>query len=824
MRPDPYSIHLAARPLRAAFVIDSANCPIELLDDLFKVNYLSWGGRLRPIVAATAGVVGPLARRLLLACDPDVIYSYCELTPDDVEWIDRHIQPWLVSYHRMRPSAPGQRPDYRPDLQCHPVPASAAMARMFSSGWLEHHSPTVLASFFLTDGAFPKWFARNFGSHHPQTHGGPRPNLTVESDWDDTRVLSELAHVVRPLIPACAAASRAKFFRPRRNGEGPEYCIVVGDTTSDWLMFWNLVFTIEPQQWELWHTLCVPADRFDDPGFVVALHAFLGQHATRSGSGPPPVYLRSTSVDEDTLRRCASKLDGTLGGRRLDAYRVVEALPKWGIRAVPAADLNDFPILDPPGPGERDTVEQQANTDRVLLRHPNSPLQLSNDWVLDLDVEFQSHGKFFTNESLWWALPKRRGLASLFVGHLGRVNGRRSLSYLVREAPRISLHLPEENTVLRVALLGHESPPQHGEVRMARPMPFEDIRLSDKGKYVQGVVDLLGGLQEAATLFGNSYWRSAIDHLCHRGSQAEESVTRPIVNRLRKQRSLLKECLEGDDFELIAASVLSAVRAQPSKNVDTTWRRLESQFIEQRRRYLADHPDFLRGVPPVELEVPAAGRSAEEARSIRDLQRVTQEYVDRGVFFQGVRYRCQACGLAFWRASSDVTPTVDCDGCRAEVQLAVEAEWTYRLNTLVKIGVANHGVVPVIWTLSALRHQARSMFCCLPGVELRQKWDDRTAAAELDVVCIRDGKLLIGEVKSSAREFSDETLQAMGQLADSLAADVLLFAAFETDERRLLGVKGRCETLFPQRRFSVEVLWLDTRANEPTPDPSWSNW
>ncbi len=37
-RPRPYSIELSARPVRIAFIVDSADCPADLLDDLFNMS------------------------------------------------------------------------------------------------------------------------------------------------------------------------------------------------------------------------------------------------------------------------------------------------------------------------------------------------------------------------------------------------------------------------------------------------------------------------------------------------------------------------------------------------------------------------------------------------------------------------------------------------------------------------------------------------------------------------------------------------------------------------------------------------------------------
>ncbi len=825
IRPDPYSIHLRARPLRVAFVVDGADCPADMLDDIFAMSHRAWGGRLWPIVPAERGELAPMYRRLLANSDPDVVYTYCDLTGVQVAWIDRHVHPWWLGHNNLRPSLGGERPDYQPALGAEPVDATEAIIPAVGSRWYPHFTPTVLTANTSAAWHHRRWFSRNFGLVHPSSVSesiSAWPCTVVENDWDDTRVLRELAAVRYPITAASSAATRSKFFRPRTSPRGPSYCLVVGDTPSDWLMFWNLIFTIAPYQWERWHTLCVSPTRFEDAEFVEALHTFLREHAVRSGENPPDLVLRSTSVDDETLR----SISESLGARHLDPIRRVERVEPWSIRRVEEDERDSFPILERPWNRESpETTEQQAISSRVLLQRPPSDVALSGQWVLDLDVEFHEWPKFFSNQQLWWTLPRRVPLPQLFMRKPGRVNGSGSLSYSMGQPGTVELSIPSREAVLRVALAnGRHGYLRPDDLRQPGDSPYAEFRLSDEGKYVKGVVELFAGLQGASNFFGNSFWRSLVEHICHRSARSDVATLEPIANKLRKQQQRLISDLKREDFGPLSEHVLSIARAEPVRDADLTWDKLEQRFVGQRRTYLESHPDYLRGVQPADLEIQASGMTREDERVVQELRRALQEYVEAGVFLQGIRYRCPRCGLGFWQSISEASRSIECAGCRAPIPLKVESEWTYRLNTLVRNTVAYHGAIPVIWTLATLRRRARTMFLYWPGLSAFRTWDAPIADAELDLVAIRDGKLVIGEVKTVPNEFHEDDLRRLGDLAVRLSADVVVVAAFRTTDQRMRSIGQRLEEYFPGREFSVEALTPSPEVNDPTPDAFWSHW
>jgi len=98
-------------------------------------------------------------------------------------------------------------------------------------------------------------------------------------------------------------------------------------------------------------------------------------------------------------------------------------------------------------------------------------------------------------------------------------------------------------------------------------------------------------------------------------------------------------------------------------------------------------------------------------------------------------------------------------------------------------------------------------------------WDlELKKLGDLDIVCIQDGKFIIGEVKQSINLFKEEHFKKMAEFAERLRPDILLFSSLESEPSRKL-VTDNLEAL--QRRLSpleIEVRWYPLRFLESKDD------
>jgi hypothetical protein len=800
--------------MRLSYCIDPTDSPPELLDQLFHANYGIWGGRMNPIVPAPGGTVDESYWGLLRLADPDVVYAYTTLDGGLVERLCREIGPCQMEFHP-RQKIPDLPPDYHPRATSSLVRSTALLPSLLNAFLHPVARPTIVTSRASWRWPHRRWFLRNFGlledNVWPRPYSEDVPRVSVDDDWDDVRLLRELAKLPYFVCPSAAAASNAKFPGAKFGASEGEYWLIVGDDTAAWLLFWNRVFCVTPYRRNRWHTLCVPPDRLLDAAFVDAMRAFLRTHLQRSGSHPPWLHIQSPTLEEGDLSaiadRLCQRLDVLPRPERVDASRSPLTLLSPVVPRYPDFEVEG--LFEP-----SDVSEQQALGRTFLLHAPPSTVSVRDGTrVLELRIEYQPRYSFYSNEKLWWRLPKRHSLVRLFVtGHTGRIDATGSLSIELAGERAVELRVPSDNEVLIAALHDKQVDCAPVGVRPPRPLSYGFMQLSDKGRYVTGILELFGGLQPASRLVENSFWRGVVEHIGHRSPNKEADALTSIVNKLKKQRAELFSQLRGEErLHGFARYILDLARSQRTKEVDISWEWVCDRFLRHRKEAIKANPGLEEDDSPEGLE-------REPSRVLADLRQTLQWLVDARIFFQGVRFRCSRCGSAYWLEVSETRQETTCTGCRSIVSLRVEENWTYRLNSLVKSGVAQHGCLAVIWTLARLREEASTSFFYAPGLELYDQYEDETPAAELDLVCISDGRIVIGEVKTSADGFSEKELRTLGECAKRIRPDIIVLAAFRDPHKRLNQHAENLKGLFPNGEFEIRSFTPDASVTSPTLD------
>jgi hypothetical protein len=201
----------------------------------------------------------------------------------------------------------------------------------------------------------------------------------------------------------------------------------------------------------------------------------------------------------------------------------------------------------------------------------------------------------------------------------------------------------------------------------------------------------------------------------------------------------------------------------------------------------------------------------------QDLKRALQSLTQRQIFFQGIRPHCVHCGSAFWYEPGEVnSQQVECKGCRLRTSVPVESRWFYKLNGLVRNAVALHGGMAVVTTLSEMElHHARSAFVFEPGVALYEKHDSASPAAEIDILGLIDGELLLGEVKTRSDEFEAEDLRRLAELARELTTDVAAIGTLYDDRNLMVGHEATLKSLLVGTDIRTLVVTLGDHCFQP---------
>ncbi len=178
--------------------------------------------------------------------------------------------------------------------------------------------------------------------------------------------------------------------------------------------------------------------------------------------------------------------------------------------------------------------------------------------------------------------------------------------------------------------------------------------------------------------------------------------------------------------------------------------------------------------------------------------------IDDHLVHRAFRHRCPNCGLMSHYMLDRARDRVECDGCAHRSVLrgtTGEPVLEYGLNSLVD-RAADQDCLGHLLVQDWIREHLSSVWS-VPGAELRREGG---STREVDVLAISRSDLIVGEVKTSSRAFTEEVVVDTVSLALDLRADRLILAAMDvwSEDRRAAVAE------IPARRaLRTDVLGLD---------------
>ena len=189
----------------------------------------------------------------------------------------------------------------------------------------------------------------------------------------------------------------------------------------------------------------------------------------------------------------------------------------------------------------------------------------------------------------------------------------------------------------------------------------------------------------------------------------------------------------------------------------------------------------------------------------QELRKAIQDLTEHNILIQGVTPRCPRCSFLNWYDLGEIRKEITCRGCHATLTFPAEAEWQYRLNELISKTMISQGVLPAIICIAQLLHDSRHSFIYVPSIELYKTYEDKNPAAELDIICISDGKFIIGEAKKTGKLYGQEDTDRLEKLAKQLNPDqVIVYALeepYEKAEKTAQDLSERLKSKNIQARF-----------------------
>lgn len=792
----PYSVFTENRPLRIAYLVNPADSnALKIIQSIIEYNQGKWGGRYNPIILTNGKTVSKDWWKFLSDFDPDIIKSLVPISKPLLKRINNHLTPYLIEDFYPDRSGDSTHIYIQDDgLSVLPTEESIRQVTGFSL------DRTFLVLFEIDgnqDNEINTFLRINFGTYEPRMmtssiirEYAKRKEFLVKSEAELATALSDLNTFDYFIYPSLMCTVPSAALGHEYNREEENFTVVVGDSIEDLVYYWNRIFSVHYTKQTKLNAIWLSHSLATNPTVVACLNIWIKRAVDPSGSGQHRVRFVSHSLKQNELDNIATQI---LNG----SFFIKEVAIKQKLL------LQDFK-WDPNLPGIKDRLYPiRVNGDEVHITVPppgvKEGVMGGQHWMTDIYIEF--HPERFTyihGIDYWWQLPRHNDLAMQMFNTQSRIchNGIPAV-LLKRDTPMVSpypnnkvkIQLLDDPSIFHILIVGDKRPMYTSDPRTSLAnRPYNYIGRSDKGRYLSGVLDLFAGLHNGHSFFESRYWRKIFDLLSHQNPRSDALKKQTVTNKLRKE--VTKRQLDTPaGTEWLADYILRISKEQSATGKELPYLTFKYEAEREVKEYNHIHPNNKFNLNKDELK-----------RELHDL-------LESGVLMTGVRPRCQSCGLASWYHIDETKQLLKCKGCGYEFALRPEEIWYYKLNSLVQEGVSRHYLIPVIVTLGQLLSDARSSFIFTTSLDLFNRRSSRTIG-DLDIVCIQDGKFIIGEVKNVWSLFKQDDFDKMEIIAKKIRPDKVIFSALELkpDAFAAQQIKNLSDKLIKE---NIEVEWID---------------
>ena len=734
---------------------------------------------MNPVIPVVKGIIPPGYWNLLKYYDPDIVYSYTDIRENLISDIDRQISPYhLVLHKRYNDRVPE---NFFPQLNGAFLKMDFAscprgMARMPRQGIS-----------LLTCRNYPNWehyhFCQtNFGVFNDEhIHGFSEEveSIPIPGKASMEELLGLVASkrgLVSPWQFTCAEVPLREYHSGINDGHDC-FTVVLGDSVWDWLYMWNRVLLLPAWKRTDINQLYLPASIADSENSAALVRKILSNHVWQTGAHPPTVVFASYDLTDDKLQAIADVL-ASPGNVFKSVKKLSDDIPE--LENCP--DRNWYPS---PKLRRHDYV-----SGGTFYLKPPAPTftdkPLNGSWVADLLIEYQPDKFAYTNQSYWWKLPRVAALASCFFESgmpPGRITSEGFLSVSVggEKLKDLCVTIPSDQGVMSALMTNARTIYFTDDARNSLKTPkalYRRIKYSDKGRYLNGYLSLVGNLYRAGNLVDNHFWRTMFRTMCGITGANENQVMSDLEKKLLK--SLPNMCAgypeapeERSYYCHEKAVYLASLFLRYSRKLARPWQSI--RFDTLLNRFVEERESFSKRNKHFEFK-------PEECRA--DLLSALEELVSLKILLQGINPGCPRCGSHTWVPIDNIRFNLACEGCQQPILTPPEIAWEYKLNSLVQDAIQDHGTFPVVWVLHQILGESRESFIFNSSLELCADFAG-PPLAEIDLACIRDGKFVIGEVKARAAEFSPSEIEKLCVVARNVMPNEVLLGAFDASASKL---------------------------------------
>lgn len=838
MNANQYTVLTRPRPIRAAFLIDTDKYPAgtdrlnALLDAIVDWNNTRWGGRTNHVAFFSGGALSDSEWRQIEIIDPDCILAFSPLSDNLLLELDERVNPWSIEIDDHTQSEV-DRISIRMDGIGMP-PTVENLRRIRARYPLNFGREEKLLVFEFAEGCDPevrRFVHRNFGTYYqwfdpnskrirriawleqllPQisTHTvtvGDVDSLAAALEEISGRIRPRNSRPALPFIAPCQLASL--FLESWPMGElNKTYQLIVGDSLADFGEHWNGVRRKSNWAETHRHQLWIPAKLAAVASFRESLHDWLLRH-TNYGGGDR-IELLTHSLSSESLADLRAYFRQHERAVHFDDVTPDQMAKRQEQAEQEHGQMNRFWPWTSDGDATRFTCS--SHNERLSLPKPD-PLQgedQNGNWMVDVQIEHLSALRNTTREQSWWHLPRlnSRGVVFGMFRSPSRITRQGYFSVkaenqdirasLVRRIkPELSFALPSDAALIRWMIAEPFGRPffttdARSKLVRARTV-VSGCRISTKGAYLAGLIDLFGDFWTAKSFCERRFWRDRFSQLAGHGEGNDERLQKNLVDLLKAN---LAGAEEGrlQQATALADKILHLVRGRLKghylgfKDFLRERSRLEKQGLPETLVYPQGHT--------------MVHHHGERPITVDEMREGLDALLEIGVLRLGVESECPRCKLASWHHLDDLRQHVFCTGCGNKYALRATELWSYALNSLAQMGVSQ-GVLSVLHALTAVASHALSFFVFSPSLDLFRNGENKPWH-EVDVLCIANGEFVVGEVKEG---FVQKTaFDELAEVAEALRPQrAIIFLPVENATKQWAELNGWLKQL--QMRLSPQGI------------------
>lgn len=786
----PVNCYSISRPVRVAFLLPIGEWADVYLKKIFTFSCQKWGGKNHVIIPIIDDQIPTNYRKLLEYSDPDIIYSFGTPSSDIIKHIEAYISPTYFVQHRERDGE-----DYGVNLPIEIIPIDPLVPNLKEIFPNIFEEPILFCPKYYDNHPLSKFLTANFGYYNSEVYSkgkllaSPPLAIEVESPIEIFEAINGNRNLVFPISLCMAQCENHGAYS---NAIPKEYKLIASSDPLAWILHWNLAATENKLGQRRMTSLCIPPSFLQNKDLLPELAKFI--YNKLDGSRPALEFIGSEND---------FNIVNTIFGKRWVMFNKNE---HGYADYYPLERSYGRSFIDFSNPSER----EEYRGERFLLKPPMPKFgmrqighftlsSVGNKFIVELEMEINPESEAYTNKSFPWKLPPKQHLSSAFFGHRpGRIVHRGVMAAVVGFGERnIEIRIPSPNTIFYLILCESDRFWLTDDIRKGKFLKAQtSFRPSDKGRYLEGVLGLVPSFYHAKTYLLTRFWTRIIEKMAGTSEVENNSKYDAVYRKINKYKKMListNPTGSDDGVKWLTNKVFQLAQSLKSPDFTFTFKFIADELIKDRELIIAN--------PAIQHNV-----TSSQSELISNLHGHFQELIELEIFFQGIKPQCPNCLSSFWYYLNEINQTLICKGCRVEFQLGHGSEWHFRLNELVMNCYTRQGILALLWTLSDLEGPFTDSFIYLPSQEFFKDRNSSSPTFEVDLLCIRNGRLILGEVKSNTKEFSNIELEKAKVIILQFEPDVFMLSGLKGDEANLIEAKSRLEALISGLKTKIEIL------------------